>query len=72
MHPTRALVASALLALAACSADSGPSASPAGTSRSYAASAREAFARHDTPYEQVLAESRSTGRPALLYFWAAW
>jgi len=38
-----------------------------------APSARSAAVlQHDTPYQQVLAQARSSGRPVLLYFWTSW
>ena len=30
------------------------------------------FTRLDTPYAQVAAEARRTGRPMLIYFWTSW
>ena len=31
-----------------------------------------AIRRGEVPYEQLLAEARSTGRPAVLFFWTSW
>jgi len=52
---------------------SAPRAQPAGRrAQPPAPRGGPAITRHDTPYQQVLAEARSTGRPSVLYFWTSW
>ena len=78
------LVGAALVAAlgltAACSSPS-PVAQPTQVARTgpaprrpqpVASTGRSAIAQHDTPYTQVLAQARSSGRPTVLYFWTSW
>ena len=75
-----ALAAAAALVLAACSSSDAPA--PAAGTRAPAAAPRPmaayhgpsgyAFTTRDAPLSQVLAQSASSGRPALLFFWTDW
>lgn len=61
-------------AWAGCSTDGARAPSADTPSRRVAAPAAGsyAFAQQDLPFEQVLAQSRTSGRPVLLYYWASW
>ena len=66
-------LAAVLLAVAACAQKS-----PEATTPTAQAPARPAFrggnaiTQSDTPYDQLLAQARSAGRPAVLFFWTSW
>jgi hypothetical protein len=81
MHPNRpdrgALAAVALLgalALVACNGGrEGPTlASRPAAQPTPAARGGYAFRRQDEAFASVLAESRRTNRPAVLFFWTSW
>lgn len=75
---TAAVLLGAAAAIAACSSGATAARTPsraAAPSRPAAPAvrtARYAFAQRDTPYKEVLASARSSGRPAILFFWASW
>lgn len=70
-------LAAVVLALAACSSER-PAAQAPTVRTATAAPTRTAFrggnaiTQSETPHDQLLAQARSTGRPAVLFFWTSW